>query len=196
MKQIYVKFALLGVGLLVTVVSGLTLAAKWNAVGDPITIDLAKMETGEKPPSRYVRVESYVPRPDHMFAWEFQYENVTNYQYFYPIVSPDNPAANSEAPLENFAIVVRPSSVGFDDEGTPTVRSEPLEGALAIGIDALEGPEKDFVRENYPNIDVNKVQVLIPGQKPWIAVSSFSWLAFGVLLTLVGAGSFMISGDE
>ena len=154
------------------------------------------MEQGEQPESRYVRLEEYVARPDHMFAWEYQYESATTYEFFYPVVSPDHPAAEIEAPLEQFALVVRPSRVKFDDDGQPLIEHGPLEGALAVGFDALEGPEKDFLRENYPRIDVNEVQVLVPGQKPWNSMGAWIWLAVGLVISLIGAASFTMRDDD
>ena len=53
-----------------------------------------------------------------------------------------------------------------------------------------------FLRENYPNIDVDQVQVLIPGQKPWISIGSWLWLGFGAVVTIIGAGALLTGSDD
>ncbi len=193
----YAKLAVLGIGLLFTAIAGISLYAQWGAVQEPVAVDLAALERGEDPPSRYVRIEDYVVRADNVFGNEYQYEAATTYEIFFPIVSAGHPAADAEVPLTQFAVVVRPHHVNFNDEGIPIYEHHgPLEGALAIGFDAMEGIEKDFLRETYPEVNVNKVHVLIPGDKPWISLGSWVWLGFGVIVTLVGAASFMMPSDD
>lgn len=195
--MLYVKLGILALGAIITLVAGGNVARQWNADQQAVTIDLAELERGASPPSRYVRIVDYVPRHDMFFVQVFSSPNgIENYEYFYPIVSHANPgAAGEEVPLTHFAVVVRPNYVKRQTNGAPVFPTGPLEGALAIGIDALEGKEQAFVAQEFPEVDAAKVHVLVPGQKPWISVGSWIWLIFGAVVLLVGAGSLLVRSE-
>lgn len=195
----HIKLGILGVGVLFTIIGGCYLYAQWNVVQEPVPVDLAALERGEKAPSRYIRVEQYVARAGDGFVRALVGDDgsvQSELFFFYPIVSPENPAADLEAPLEQFAVLVRRGGVPTDLEGNPQVGTGPLEGTVGIGFDALEGDEVTLVRQEYPAADTSNIIVLIPGQKPWITMGSWIWLVFGVVVTLVGAASLLQRGDD
>src|SRR5689334_5573758 len=101
----YVKFGLVAAGLLCSAMSGCHLMVNANVEQTPFGLDLAAMERGEAPASRYVRLDAYVVRADETFFEEQVTPKkgggeVRIRDFYFPVVSASNPAADPLKPLE------------------------------------------------------------------------------------------------
>jgi hypothetical protein len=200
MNLLYVKLTVLGVGILCSSVSGCFLMRSANEVQTPLPLDLAAMEAGGEPPSRYVRLTDYVVRVEETFIKERVTPQkgggeVRISDFFFPAVSKTNPAADPKQPLTSFVLVICPrgNALGPDKKVRPPTGA--LEGALAIGLDAIEGEEISFLQKEYPGLDVSRIRVLIPGEKPWTGINGWIWLTFGIVTTAIG-GYLLATGEQ
>jgi hypothetical protein len=187
-----------------------------KATADPVSVDLAKLESGEKVDNNHLKIG-----PHYALYYSIVYSSKTRSRFiktkpnanqtveyaFYPIVSTSNPDMqaldklkkqfgglenvpdNVDIPTpEHFVILVKTKR--FKTVGglpTDDIRSEDsIQGLVINDISSLDSKEEKLIKEDFPNLDVKKILILEDNRKP-----SSSGTAVG---TMIGGGACLFVG--
>jgi hypothetical protein len=199
-----------------------------TATTEPLAVELGQLEKGQVPDNNHLKIGSHVAC---YFATVFTYTSKdrrqpdldTKVDYaFYPIISADHPYfhevrriqekyRNVKTPpdeidwpeLSDFRVLVRTNrfkTVGdIPDDDT---RTDPAVQGLVINrISTLDAEEQRLIKQDFPDIDFNKVLILSEGRRPssglfclFLAILSVPFLLgfFGIvgiwIITRTGIG--------
>jgi hypothetical protein len=179
----------------------------------PVDVDLAKLEAGERITNNHVRIDSHIAcYYCSVYSYEKKkYDTkepgpnqTVNYSY-YPIISvsalqelmeplreqygPDLEGMpdNARFPLpQKFVVLVKTKrfkTVGALGELKSFKHEESIKGLVINKIDTPSYEEKKLIREEFPNLDFDKVLVLEEGRTP-VSVTRAFWTMVGGGLTL------------
>lgn len=189
-----------------------TLAA--NATMEPISVDLAKLESGEKLPGNHVKIGAHYAYYDNMVLVVETKNGFSTLQHvYYPIISPEHPDAKKlqEVVKENggvlakvdpsllpdlshFVVIVK--SKRFKNEADAqkqdaVVEVNAVQGMVINDIDSLDSDEKKIIKEKIPSINFDKVLILEANRKPSSMNFALALLFGGICLFSVGGLGFI-----
>jgi len=178
---------------------------------EPLAVNLAELERGEIPSNPHLTIGSHFALYGGCI-YEFEQSKYGSGQpsgsskvtmCYYPIVSAEHPLiqaiANESEDFDfgNLAVVVKTKR--FKTFGALPddilAQENAVQGLLINKIDSLDGEEKKLLQESFPSVDVDKVLILQEGRKPSSVFLSLGMLLGGVVLSLLGIGSFFIGNS-
>jgi hypothetical protein len=201
--------------------------ASRDAAAEPVEVDLAKLENGETPANPHVRIGPHVAcYGNTLFQYRTEkrrgkrkVEATTTLTHcFYPIVSAAHPSIQKlneavekyggvdkvpedvELPaIDHFAVIVKTGRFKkFSDiPSVPQRREEQLQGLVINTLRPLKSDEKNLIKEDFPDLDFNKVLVVEDGRKPssWAWCATFQYGGLGLIgLGLVLGLVFIVRG--
>ncbi len=89
-------------------------------------------------------------------------------------------------PPTDVRVIVKSSKVSSEYELVALGDQETIKGMVVNEISSLKKDEKDLLRQGYPSIDFDKVQILEHARKPAGFGKVFAMLGGGLALVLVG----------
>jgi hypothetical protein len=191
-------------------------SASRDAAALPVEVDLASLENGASPPNPHVRIGPHVAcyystvgefKTDRRRGKRRADATTRLTHCFYPIISPAQPFVqklnelaekhggldkvpeDTEPPaIDRFAVIVKTERFKkFGDiPDVPHRREAELQGLVINTLRPLGYKEKKLLKEEFPNMDFDKVLVVEENRKP----SSWAWCAtfqYGGV-ALIGAG--------
>jgi len=197
-------------------------SASRDAAAEPVEVDLASLENGASPPNPHVRIGALVAcyystvgeyKTDRRRGKRRADANTRLTHCFYPIISPAHPFVqkvnelaekhggldkipeDTDLPaIDRFAVMVKTERFKkFGDiPDVPHRREEQLQGLVINTLRPLGYKEKKLLREEFPNMDFDKVLVVEENRKPssWARCAAFQYggaalIGVGLLLGLV-----------
>ena len=174
--------------------------------GEPLTVDLAKLEACETPESNYVRVGEHLPSYNGaVYRTTKQSGNqvapTTPISYcYYPIISTSHPFTQAmrrlqtgevqngvpEIPeLSNFRVLVRShrfDAVGEIPDTFTTCAS--VDGLIINRISPLAADEANLIKKSFPKLNLDEVLILEEDRKP-----TSMWAGIAMMV-----GAFALAG--
>ncbi len=175
---------------------------------EPLAVNLAQLEAGDVPSNPHLAIGSHYALYGGCI-YEFEQSKYGSGQpspsskvtmCYYPIVSQEHPLIQAIADesedfdFKNLAVVVktkRYKTFGALPDDLIAQESS-VQGLLINRIDSLDAEEKKLLRESFPSVDVDKVMILQEGRKPSSIFLSLGMMLGGMVLSLLGIGSFFI----
>ncbi len=184
-----------------------------KASAEPVAVDLAKLESGKAPDNPHVKVGEHVAIYS-VGVYEYRKTAGANgvnarteiTEYFYPLISDEHPFLrglkalvakhgglenvpdDAEWPqVDSFRVLVKTTRFGTVGEIPQSMeRVDSIQGVFINTIDPLDSKTKELLRQQFPNVDVDKVLVLQEGRAP-------SGLAWG-LVKVIGPAAIALVG--
>jgi hypothetical protein len=187
-----------------------------NSTPAPISVDLAKLETGERPGNNHLKIgRHYAYYRDMVYSYQ-QTKGVpetastpVNHAY-YAIISPEHPDAKEldevikehgklkDVPdeklpkMNHFVMLVKTKrfkTEGDVEKQPSVVVLDGVQGLVINEVEPLKDDEKELIHQRYPSLDFNKVLILEENRKPMDP-----GLALTILLAGIGMLFFGILG--
>jgi hypothetical protein len=181
-----------------------------GASSEPAAVELASLEAGEAAPNNHLRVGEHIALyPACVYSYQTKKhvagdpEMSAKVNYcFYPIISrehefirglidqkekPEGPGAVAVPTIRQFAVLVKTrqfKTIGAIPSDIGTVPS--VQGLVINQIDSLDGEEEKLIKENFPQLNVDKVLILEEGRRPASLAKSLGMVAGGVVLVIGG----------
>ncbi len=179
-----------------------------NATAEPVVMDLAKLEAGEKVVNNHIKLgEHHALYDSSIYSFKTKKKgkvepggNVKVDYTFYPIVSSTNPdmkeldklkakfGSLDKVPIEidfpvpaHFVVLVKTKRFKkIDDIPLDFVRAEnSIRGLVINEISSLTREEKQLIKDDFPKIDFNKIVILEDGRSPSSSETSIGAMVAG-----------------
>jgi hypothetical protein len=188
------------------------LAAK--STPDPVAVDLAKIEAGEKPATNYLKIGPHYAYYNGLVYWEESKHGIKSIKYsYYPIVSPSHPDADAlkdvtkknngtlgspgtepVPDVKNFVVLVKTSHYKSEADLNnlkPVVFIDGSQGMVINDIESLKDEEKKLIHDQFPQFDANKILIFELDRKPMSAATAQLMMFAGIGGLVLGAVGFL-----
>lgn len=174
-------------------------------------VNLADIERGTPPSNNHVQIgEHFAIYGGSVYQYsQSKYDhsapgNSTKVTYcYYPIISAEHPfikavtSGEDDPDFSNISVLVKSKrfkTIGAIPDGI--VEETSLQGLVVNRIESLDREERNLLRENFPQVDFEKVLIVEDGRKPASLFKSAGLVGGGGLLSLFGVALFFLGGGS